>query len=602
MITSVSYRILGKHGSIEDMSWDNVPPLSIVTGENGAGKTQLLEVLAAGYGQSIFGTLGMRNKLMGTALEIDGKRYMGGNAFYADASWIPSDWGSASIEIISAEAHRLYDVPATNAFSTFLDDPLYIDWEEITTSVDDNVTTSQIIRPGWDKFESRLTPARLAQGTSNQNNLAFLFLSYEVLRAAAKDRAARNSEDTMGVIEQLGDPPWETFNTFCKEADVGFEIVAPSIERPTILARPTPPYQLQLRDIKRGTVVPVSEASSGERIMLSIVAWRYLAETWKKSYDVIILDEPDAHLHPSLVRKFLSVLQSVLVERHGARVIITTHSPSTVALAPKGSVFELQRHGTPRIVPVKNSAEVVAKLTGGLVAVDTATRFIVLEGPSDPPFYRGLWTLMVEAGLTSFPGVSFSVRDGCSKVKETVRFLRAWDFERFYGILDRDASPNQNMPEEGIFVHSRNGIENYVFDPLNIWLCLWLERSQFHAQLYQIPSLRQGNGSRLKEEKPSELQLVVDSVWNKILASSPEIEPHLTDLVPVYFKGGLQLQYPRWFLECDDHSLAASVRQAFSPYPFPPNDLHQSYMTLNLIPQEFWDIFSKIAKPLPDKE
>lgn len=594
----ISYLVRGKHGSIEDMTWADVPPFAIVTGENGAGKTQLLEVIATGYGQTIFaeprGRM-MGHKPIGASMTIDGERYTAGNAFYADAAWTPSDWGTATVGTVIDEVERLYSIPATNLTPSFEADPLYQDWKIITTPLDNGIKSHKIVPASRDKFESRLTHSRLIDPPNLRQNLAFVFLSYEVLKIAAKERANRNHEDQQQAIELLGEPPWKMFNEFCKEADVDFEIVPPSIETPTIFARPAPPYQLMLRDLKRGIVVPVTEASSGERIMLSIVAWRYLAETSKIRYDAIILDEPDAHLHPSLVRKFLSVLQTVMVERHGARVIMTTHSPSTVALAPEGSVFELRRHGQPRIEQVKNSAEVIAKLTGGLVAVDAATRFVVLEGPTDQPFYEGLWTLMKEAGLPSFPGVSFFIRDGCSKVKDTVRFLREWDFQRFYGILDRDAPPNENEPEEGIYILDRNGIENYLFDPLNIWLCLWHENQQIHERLYQIPSLRQGNGSRFKEVGNGQLQLAVDSVWNQILTTNPQIEAHLKELVPVCFKGGLRLQYPRWFLDFDDHSLAVAVRTAFHPYPFHPKKLHQSYMTLNLIPQDFWNIFERIT-------
>ncbi|MDW9228058.1 hypothetical protein C7S15_2634 [Burkholderia cepacia] len=50
-------------------------------------------------------------------------------------------------------------------------------------------------------------------------------------------------------------------------------------------------------------------------------------------------------------------------------------------------------------------------------------------------------------------------------------------------------------------------------------------------------------------------------------------------------------------IEYDDHDLAAAVRKSFDQYPFPDRDILMSFMTLNLISQDFWDIFKDIVGP-----
>jgi AAA15 family ATPase/GTPase len=44
------------------------------------------------------------------------------------------------------------------------------------------------------------------------------------------------------------------------------------------------------------------------------------------------VDEFDAHLNPSIAEKFIEVIQTYFVNK-GVQVIMTTHSPSTVAFA-----------------------------------------------------------------------------------------------------------------------------------------------------------------------------------------------------------------------------------------------------------------------------
>lgn len=596
-MAQVTYRIEGSHGSIKNLEFANVPPFCVITGENGAGKTHLLEALAYGHnappdmsnaqrksGPGISG-LGAGSTTFMVRMWLEGQPYTTSNAFFASTTWAPYINSTATVEQIVADAHSLYSIP-----NAALDDQSFNGWWKNVSSVEQ----PDGMPPGWDVFLSALTPKRLFQG---RQDLAYYFLSYQILKAACIEIAKKSGKDEAEAISHLGPSPWDLFNSFCKDANIDLEVIPPSIpQKASIFSRTPPAYNLKIRDTVRDKIIDIGEASTGEQIMISIVSWRFWATVANRKYDVIILDEPDAHLHPSLVRKFLTVLQTVLVEQHGARVIMSTHSPSTVSFAPPGSVFELRRHDEPRLIPVANTAEVVAKLCGGLVAVDPATRFVVLEGPTDLEFYRSLWILMTEAGLPAFPGVSFSFKEGCTKVQETIGFLREWDFDRFFGILDRDAGPNSNIESDGIYVLERNGVENYLFDPLNIWLCLWMYRKPVHAKLHQIPSLRQGAGAFLKSLPPVQLQHIVDSVWQEIRAQLSDVKPWMDERVPVQFYGGLELSYPRWFRDFDDHNLAAHIRSSFGKYPFPEKELQNSFMTLGLIPLDLWDIFNRITK------
>jgi ABC-type methionine transport system ATPase subunit len=70
---------------------------------------------------------------------------------------------------------------------------------------------------------------------------------------------------------------------------------------------------------------------------------------------VLLFDEIDAPLHPSMSRRLLQVITDVLVRQHGINVILATHSISTVALASEGSVFPI-RTGQPGVHPLTKAA------------------------------------------------------------------------------------------------------------------------------------------------------------------------------------------------------------------------------------------------------
>jgi len=82
--------------------------------------------------------------------------------------------------------------------------------------------------------------------------------------------------------------------------------------------------------------------SSGENILLALAVSIYEANDYFSFPKVLLLDEVDATLHPSMIKSLLDTLQNVFVE-NGTRVVLATHSPTTVALAPSGSVFVVNK-------------------------------------------------------------------------------------------------------------------------------------------------------------------------------------------------------------------------------------------------------------------
>jgi ABC-type cobalamin/Fe3+-siderophores transport system ATPase subunit len=81
--------------------------------------------------------------------------------------------------------------------------------------------------------------------------------------------------------------------------------------------------------------------SSGHKIVLLTIT--RLVETVDER-TIVLLDEPEAHLHPPLLAAFVRSLSDLLVQRNGV-AIIATHSPVVVQEAPKTCVWILRRSG-----------------------------------------------------------------------------------------------------------------------------------------------------------------------------------------------------------------------------------------------------------------
>ncbi len=83
------------------------------------------------------------------------------------------------------------------------------------------------------------------------------------------------------------------------------------------------------------------ELSSGHKVILLIVA-RLIELVEEKT--LVIMDEPEEHLHPPLVSALIRALSNLLTYRNGVG-IVATHSPVIVQEVPKHCVWILRRAG-----------------------------------------------------------------------------------------------------------------------------------------------------------------------------------------------------------------------------------------------------------------
>jgi hypothetical protein len=60
---------------------------------------------------------------------------------------------------------------------------------------------------------------------------------------------------------------------------------------------------------------------------------------------LVLLDEPEAHLHPPLLSAFVRALSDLLTNRNGV-AIIATHSPVVLQEVPKSCAWKIWRNGT----------------------------------------------------------------------------------------------------------------------------------------------------------------------------------------------------------------------------------------------------------------
>lgn len=96
-------------------------------------------------------------------------------------------------------------------------------------------------------------------------------------------------------------------------------------------------YTYENNKINKLKVRNINDLSDGEKAILKLVVSTYDRKE-DEATKLLLLDEYDAALNPSLIKDFYLAVQEYYLNK-GIIVLITTHSPITISMAPKNSRF-----------------------------------------------------------------------------------------------------------------------------------------------------------------------------------------------------------------------------------------------------------------------
>lgn len=394
---------------------------------------------------------------------------------------------------------------------------------------------------------------------------------------------------------RFGPPPWTMMSESLARMGLRY-----AIDEPPITDSRTN-HKVRLRDLDQNILVPLSNLSTGEITLLALATSLYSSssEPGVPFPKLLLLDEPDAGLHPSMVKVLLEVLHSVLFLNHDVKVILTTHSPSTVALAPDACLMRLQRSGSNRLAGV-SADNLLRDLTDGVPTLSVKLenrRVLFVESKLDEEIYSTVYDLERRsiAGEISleFVAAGHVVDGGCGEVRRLVRDLRGRGNLSIFGIVDRDGVSPKSEP--GIlWARSGYAIENLVLSPVCLAALLMRDGS--------LNPLDLGLAIRSHVQiEAVDAQILANHVAGK-LVPAPAREP----AVELVHKGGVGVSVPRWILETRGHDVAESAVSAFpSLNRYGANGLARAVCTTvfrdvpDLIPMDLIELLTRAGQSDP---
>jgi predicted ATPase len=228
---------------------------------------------------------------------------------------------------------------------------------------------------------------------------------------------------------------------------------------------------LQVR-LPSGDVIPFQDMSSGEKEVFFILAF-FVRHSISNS--VIVVDEPELHLHPELGRKFVRFMRTIMP---GNQIWIATHSADLIDEAGRERAFFVRRKLTnsaeAEVLPAtseEHELQLVRDLFGYSGYIGVSKKLVFTEGTNagaDRKTFANLFPELADE-IKIIPAGSSS---NLQRINRAILALLSSNFAQceFYLIRDRDYMSDKAIAKQTasapnrLFVLNRHEIENYLLD------------------------------------------------------------------------------------------------------------------------------------------
>lgn len=569
----------GKYKSITSFDWTEIPDFVVITGPNGTGKSQLLDLIY----NTIINKQGTIERVA-----ISGKSIKPDEVTFLKGEWQLQNTSHVNLSTIQQQLDGYYNNFRGGNYNHNNEHQIKMFWacQEIIRK-----TGKQYQNISKEEFNRYFPEILIEQESQLSQKIAEVFYNYRLSEIELQAKNVNEDE----IIKLIGEKPWEVLREIIKESKLPFDINDPSNNGFR------DDFQLKLTHQILNEEIYFNDLSTGEKVLIALVFYLYNSQEKKVFPKLLLLDEPDAHLHPSMSQQFLNVIKNVLVDKFGVQVIMTTHSPSTVMLAPSDSIYEMS-HVNPRIRKSPSKNHSVSLLTSGIVYVGEGTKYFLVEDNDDVMFYSFVYNQLTSENQidSNIPLVfiSASTKDksgGKNIVQNWVNKLQESGLVGIIqGLIDADS---ENTTSLGVYKINRYSIENYLIDPILVYATL-IDKEKNHA--IEGMKLSIGEEYKLKSLPAQTLQKVADTIFSIV---EPELKNYFSDFdsttelerVEIKFINGTTLMYPKWLLYRRGKTILNEVYNNIFTSPIINfTTLFKALRKLNMFPTDLVDKLTEI--------
>ena len=228
------------------------------------------------------------------------------------------------------------------------------------------------------------------EGDIIENTLSKLFTRYKVEQFSwAHTEGESNQESFQTLIERYRKeniPPWvilrqnlDRMHEAAGDPELfDFDFSDPEEDSINFASHSQYVFETKLTNRATGDMYSVTNLSSGEKILMTLFLAAFNGSIGRRLPKLVLLDEIDVVLHPSMISALIVGAKNQFVA-NGTRVIMATHSLTTVAMLEEGEIFRVSRNGSVVDVSPVTKSEAISDLSEGIATIDTGLRIAAYD-------------------------------------------------------------------------------------------------------------------------------------------------------------------------------------------------------------------------------
>eukprot|EP01080_Neovahlkampfia_damariscottae_P012996 gene12996-7733_t len=444
----------------KDFCWKDIPMFSVITGENGVGKSKLLNTILYGYNEKNIKISNVSlefNEIKQEDIEILALRF-NGNEFLP--LFHPSEETSnTNFQKKCKEELKKLENYCEKRFKqeNFNIDPIYETyWEKVS-----------LLIPGINLKEA-------VEKVYDNKPISFFKSIENLIFKCLEEIKKQNNEPFGDSLKKLNDFLFQKkfkYKIYFSKDDIKYYDGAEDFNFHKS-------FGFQDSSMRVDEYIGIGSLSPGEKLQLLLYLWNL---TKFNNKAILIFDEFDAHIHPPLIKDLIDIFQNQFVKESGIQVILTTHNPITVSFVPNDCLFVMKysdesKKLNPTIEKAKSKKDAINLLSSNVVFVNEPFSIVFVEGEKDLQYFQTVSNRLKDLKRIQV-SMSFRIHGPKNKDKETsdckfiINLMEKFEETNTPGIFGMIDGDNKKYEKKtGLFVLERYSVENYIYDPLNLYL------------------------------------------------------------------------------------------------------------------------------------
>ena len=229
--------------------------------------------------------------------------------------------------------------------------------------------------------------AALYEGETLSNSISEAFAAYKIDQSTWAYEQFDSETERVSRAELISEyqtqnpPPWETLRRILSDMRdaagddelFNFAFSDPSHDELSVTSLERYSFTAVMTNAATGAQYDIDSLSSGEKILMALCLVSFNQYLGRRRPKLLLLDELDTVLHPSMVTALVTLLKDLFASQ-GTKVLMTSHSPMTVAALDEADIYRVVRTKGRVDVSRTTKSEAINELSEGLATVDVGLR------------------------------------------------------------------------------------------------------------------------------------------------------------------------------------------------------------------------------------